>query len=156
MQTTVIYGDRIGKTGELRLGCSAVLFNADRSQALLTRRSDNGLWCLPGGRIEAGESVAEACAREFLEETGLTIQVLQLTGVYSNPHRLVVYPDGNKVHMISLNFLVEKITGEMVLTDETTQIGFFDLSDLINMEFLSDHRERVFDSLHEGRTAVIK
>jgi ADP-ribose pyrophosphatase YjhB (NUDIX family) len=46
------------------LGCSAAIFD-ERGRILLTRRADNGQWCLPGGRMESGESAAEACERRF-------------------------------------------------------------------------------------------
>jgi ADP-ribose pyrophosphatase YjhB (NUDIX family) len=57
--THLIFGERIAKQGILRLGCSAVLFDEKRTKILLTRRTDNGMWCLPGGMTEAGETVAE-------------------------------------------------------------------------------------------------
>src|SRR5690349_21801151 len=57
----IIQGERIGKLGKLVIGCSALIFDEKREKILLTRRSDNGRWCLPGGHMEAGESVAEAC-----------------------------------------------------------------------------------------------
>jgi len=55
--TQVLYGERLGKNGELRIGCSATVFDERRQKVLLTRRRDNGLWCLPGGYMESGESV---------------------------------------------------------------------------------------------------
>ena len=73
-KTKVLYGNRISAQGELRLGCSAILFEENRESVLLTRRTDNGQWCLPGGMINPGESVAEGCEREVFEETGLYVQ----------------------------------------------------------------------------------
>jgi 8-oxo-dGTP pyrophosphatase MutT (NUDIX family) len=61
--TVVFYGPRLGKEGRIRLGCSAAIFNVDGG-LLLTKRSDNGQWCLPGGAVDPGESVAEAIERE--------------------------------------------------------------------------------------------
>lgn len=87
-------GDRIGRKGRLLLGCSATLFDEQRAKLLLTRRADNHRWCLPGGQVEAGESVTEACEREMWEETGLRVRVARLLGVYSSPHRLLEYADG--------------------------------------------------------------
>jgi 8-oxo-dGTP pyrophosphatase MutT (NUDIX family) len=63
-------GERIGRLGQLRVGCVVVVFDATRERMLLTRRTDNGRWCLPGGGMDAGESIAEACLRELEEETG--------------------------------------------------------------------------------------
>ena len=70
-----IYGDRIGKTANLVVACDGVIFDIFKSKMLLTRRIDNGQWCLPGGRMEPGESVSECCVREVLEETGLLVAV---------------------------------------------------------------------------------
>ncbi|MEP6984348.1 MAG: NUDIX domain-containing protein, partial [Chloroflexota bacterium] len=79
----VIYGDRIGRTAELRTGCSAFILDPMGERVLLTRRTDNGRWCLPGGAMEAGESLAETCIREVREETGLEVRILRLVGIYS-------------------------------------------------------------------------
>jgi ADP-ribose pyrophosphatase YjhB (NUDIX family) len=64
--TQVFYGPRLSKQGKIRLGCSAAIFD-ESGRILLTRRADNGQWCLPGGRMESGESAAEACEREVFE-----------------------------------------------------------------------------------------
>ena len=77
--------------------------------------------------MEAGESAAEACEREVFEETGLSVRVTHLVGVYSDPDQLVIYPDGNKVHIVVLNFEAEIHAGEPRLSDETTDFGFFSL-----------------------------
>ena len=80
------YGDRIGKLAMLTPSGSAAIFNPTGQKVLLTRRTDNGRWCLPGGAMDPGESAAECCAREVLEETGLIVRVGKLIGVYSTPH----------------------------------------------------------------------
>lgn len=54
-------------------------------QVLLTLREDIPMWCLPGGRVEAGESVAQAAIREVYEETGVQVVLTRLVGVYSRP-----------------------------------------------------------------------
>src|SRR5690349_13211528 len=57
---------------------------------LLVRRIDDGNWELPGGRIEVGESVNEAVIREVAEESGITIALTGLAGVYSDPSHVLV------------------------------------------------------------------
>ena len=152
--TKVVYGDRIGKEGKLRLGCSAVIFGNERQSVLLTRRSDNGQWCLPGGMIDPGESVSEGCEREVFEETGLKVRVVRLTGIYSNPNRLTIYPDGNKAFVIVLNFEVELIGGKLGLSDETTDVRFFFIDEALQMDLFHGHTEHIQDIL-AGKIAAI-
>lgn len=154
MPTEVLYGARLGKEGKLRAGCSAILFDEAREKALLTQRTDNGRWCLPGGAMEAGESAAEACEREVYEETGLRVRVKRLIGVYSNPDMLVIYPDGNKVTFIILSFEVELIAGELSLSDETTAFGYYSLQEMENMPMHGQHKTRVEDALLGGGVLI--
>ena len=154
--TQVLYGERLGKEGQLRMGCSAVIFNEDRSKVLLTRRTDNGLWCIPGGAMEAGESAAEACIREVWEETGLHVEVKRLIGVYSNPNQLIVYPDGNKAHIVVMSFEVEVTGGELGLSNETTEAGFYSVQEMETMPMHGKHKERVEDALLGLAEALIK
>ncbi len=153
--TQVLYGPRLGKEGKLRLGCSAAIFD-EHKRILLTRRADNGQWCLPGGALESGESAAEACEREVLEETGLRVRVTRLVGVYSHPDQLVIYPDGNKAFIVALHFEAEVIGGELGLSNETTDFGYFALDEMQDMEFLGRHKERILDTLGNYPQALIK
>ena len=73
---TMKFGERVGREGVLRPGASGMIFDAARERILLTRREDNGRWCIPGGGMDAGESAEEACIRELLEETGLEVRVI--------------------------------------------------------------------------------
>jgi ADP-ribose pyrophosphatase YjhB (NUDIX family) len=138
-------GDRIGRNGRLLLGCSATLFDERSDKVLLTRRADNGRWCLPSGAVEAGESVAEACEREVWEETGLRVEAVRLLGVYSNPHRLLEYADGNRYYVVSLNFEVAWINGELQLSNKTTAYGYFSREEIAKMDIIDLHTERLRD-----------
>lgn len=57
----------------------------DTGRILLTRREDFEIWCLPGGGVDDGESVAQAAVREAREETGLDVVLTRLVGIYSRP-----------------------------------------------------------------------
>src|SRR5215218_11443368 len=153
--TQVLYGPRLGKEGKIRVGCSAAIFD-QQGRILLTRRTDNGQWCLPGGRMESGESAAEACEREVFEETGLNVRVKRLVGVYSHPDQLVVYPDGNKAHIVTLHFEVDVLSGQPGLSNETTDFGYFTLQDVEGLEMFGGHKERVIDSLEHHDETLIK
>lgn len=141
----IIAGERIGKLGRLVLGCSATIFDSSRQKVLLTRRTDNGRWCLPGGHTEAGESVVETCLRETLEETGLEVRMVRLLGVYSSPHRVVEYSDGNRYHIVALNFEVEPVGGALTLSDETTDCGYLSWDEIAHMDVMETHVERLTD-----------
>ena len=154
--TKTIYGDRIGKTGKLRVGCSATIFDPAREKILLTRRTDNNRWCLPGGGIDPGESVIEACVREVWEETGLRVHVRKLTGVYSTPHEVLEYPDGNRFHTIALNFDVEIVSGELTTSEETSEFGYFSVEELDEINFMSRHRIRITDALENSAETFIR
>lgn len=104
----------------------------DAGSILLERRSDNGMWGLPGGAIEAGESVRQAALREVQEETGLHIQITGLLGVYSEPAgRIVTYPDnGDVAHLVDIALIAEIISGKLILSRESLELRFFSLNSL--------------------------
>ncbi len=154
--TQVNVGDHIGKQGELRLGCSAVLFDKGREHVLLTRRTDNGQWCLPGGMIDPGESVREGCEREVFEETGLRVRVVRMSGVYSDPNRLTIYPDGNKAHVIVLAFVVEFVDGILSISDETTDAGFFSVTEAEDMDLFHGHAEHIRNAYETPDIVIIR
>jgi 8-oxo-dGTP pyrophosphatase MutT (NUDIX family) len=145
--THILTGDHIAKKGKIRIGCSAVIFDLHKEKVLLTRRTDNGMWCLPGGMIEPGESVTEGCAREVFEETGLRVSVVRLVGVYSDPDQVVVYPDGNQVHMIVLNFETKILEGIPGLSEETSGVDWFLVDHAVNMDLFHNHADHIRDAL---------
>ncbi|HLE91586.1 MAG TPA: NUDIX domain-containing protein [Anaerolineales bacterium] len=145
----ILYGERIGKQGKIRLGCSAAIFD-EHGRILLTRRADNGQWCLPG------KSTAEACEREVLEETGLSVRVKRLVGVYSHADQLIVYPDGGKFQIVALHFEAEIIAGEPGLSNETTGLGYYTLEEVEGLEMLGRHKERILDTLENRTEAFIR
>ena len=154
--TTIHYGDRIGKEGDIRLGCSVVILDESKQKILLTERADNKLWCLPSGGVDPGETVEETCVREVYEETGLNVRVTKLVGVYSFPHGLIEYPDGNKFQIIALSFTAEIIGGELGISDETTDFGYFTLEEMDDLEMVLNHKERILDAFENMPNAIIK
>ena len=64
---------------EIFPAANGILFN-ESDEVLLQRRSDNGRWGLPGGRMEIGESAEECAVRETWEETGILTQIKRLGG----------------------------------------------------------------------------
>lgn len=85
----------------------------DDGKILLVRRSDDGSWCLPGGRVDFGETIEDAARRECLEETGWTCELCGLLGIYSDPaEQLHRYPDGQVAQFVGAVFearLIERV-----------------------------------------------
>jgi len=150
------YGDRIGKTAEIRVGASALIYDASGEKILLTRREDNGEWCLPGGGLDAGESAEEACIREVWEETGLTVVVVRLIGIYTTPHRITIYKDGNRNQFISFSFEARIVAGEAGLSDEVTEVGFFNADEIAQLNVMENHRIRLDDAAAKQEAAFIR
>ncbi len=134
----------------------AVVFDANGA-LLLQKREDNGFWGLPGGRTDIGESIAETCVREVWEETGFEVAVERLVGVYSDPTQFHVgsYKDGNVVQYVNLCFVCLITGGEMAISDESTDIGFYAL-DALPMPILESHKIRIQDALANQVAAFIR
>ena len=145
--STIRRGERIGKEGALRVGASALIFDEARDRILMTQRSDNSRWCLPGGGMDPGESASETCIREVMEETGLQVQVTRLIGVYTTPDMLIEYLDGNKVQPVSFSFEAEITGGELGLSDETIDFGWYTVAEIDNLDTLEHHLTRIYDAV---------
>lgn len=115
----------VGHASLLQPGTAAFIPN-EQGHVLLQRRSDNGLWCLPGGGQNLGESVTWAMMREVHEETGLRVEPVRLVGVYSNPAFGKTYNNGDYVQPIVACFQARVVGGEL-RTDspETLELAYF-------------------------------
>ena len=147
--STITFGDRIGREGALRVGASALIFDEAREKILMTQRSDNSRWCLPGGGMDPGESASETCIREVMEETGLEVRVIRLIGVYTTPDMLIEYRDGNKIQPVTFSFEAEVTGGELVLSDETIDFGWYTVAEIDAMDTLENHLTRIHDAVKD-------
>ena len=152
--STMRFGERIGKEGVLRPGASAIIFDEARERVLMTQREDNSRWCLPGGGMDPGESAAEACVREVLEETGLEARVTRLVGIYTTPDLLIEFPDGNKVQPVAFSFEAEITGGELGLSDETIAFGWYTVAEIEAMDTMEHLITRIHDAVKNLLEAV--
>lgn len=130
----------VGSRVVLMPGARCVL-ERDDGTILLHRRGDNGLWALPGGGAEVGQSVTEVIVREMTEETGLTPLDPVAWGHSSDPeHEHVTYPNGDRVHPFAMNFRATRWTGTLHADgEETLALGWFHPDDLPD-DFTAQHR----------------
>jgi 8-oxo-dGTP diphosphatase len=97
-----------------QIAVSAAIFRDGR--ILLVRRARSpgkGLYSLPGGRVEFGESLHTALHREVAEETALTIEIVELAG-----WREVLPIAAGGGHYLIMSFAARWVAGEPVLNDE--------------------------------------
>jgi 8-oxo-dGTP diphosphatase len=95
-----------------------VLIEEDGRYLLVKRAAepDAGMWSIPGGLIEVGEKAADAAAREALEETGLTVEILGRVDVVD---RVVRDADGGvRYHFVIIDFHARPLSGEMRAMDD--------------------------------------
>jgi len=92
------------------IGVGAVAIK-DGKMLLIKRAFDpgKGKWSIPGGLVEVGERLSDACVREMEEETGVKIQVLELINAYD-----MIVPDEEgkiKYHYVLIDFLAKPVGG---------------------------------------------
>ncbi|MCX4470810.1 NUDIX domain-containing protein [Micromonospora sp. NBC_01655] len=100
----------------------SVFVRDEQARVLLIRRTDNGLWSLPGGGQEIGEAVAETAVRETREETGISVEVVGMVGVYSDPGHVIEYSDGEVRQQFSLCFRAVPVSGTPTPSDESHEV----------------------------------
>jgi 8-oxo-dGTP pyrophosphatase MutT (NUDIX family) len=112
--------------------CGAcVIFVDDAGRILLQRRTDNGMWGLPGGSMEPGEDLQDTARHEAREEVGLICHNLKLLNVYSGPQLYYRYPHGDEIYNVAAAYLCRDFSGTLAADqEETADAQFFALSDL--------------------------
>jgi ADP-ribose pyrophosphatase YjhB (NUDIX family) len=94
----------LSRPSPFAVGDAAIIDEAGK--ILLIRRADNGLWAMPGGALEVGESPAEGTVREALEETGVTCVPIAFVGVHDS--RICGTP--TRHHLYHFLFLCRPLT----------------------------------------------
>jgi ADP-ribose pyrophosphatase YjhB (NUDIX family) len=123
------------------LGLGVNIAIITEGKILLTQREDFEVWCLPGGAVDEGESVAAAAIREAREETGLKIELTRLIGLYSRPS----WP-GAGMHIVS--FAARSVGGEINSDPhEVIDIGYF-APDALPNDLLWWHCQRISDAFN--------
>ncbi|PLR87017.1 NUDIX domain-containing protein [Bacillus sp. V33-4] len=135
----------------------AVIILDEENRVLLQKRADVGLWGIPSGHVEPGETVTEAAVREVQEETNLQISIKKLIGVYSDPASQVFqYTDGKNVHFVTTCFLAEIVGGKLQCNSpESLAVQFFH-KDALPADLIKMHPRWLDDALANVESSFIR
>ena len=128
------------------VGVGAVII--EKGRALLIRRGQPpllGEWSLPGGVLECGETLRDAVAREAREETGLTVDVGEMLGVYE---RVIRADDGRvRYHYVLIDFLCRRVAGQVEAGSDAAEVGWFLREELAALKLADDANDVVLKGL---------
>ena len=128
-----------------RIGVFAVIERDGRY--LLARRRDIGWWNLPGGGLEAGETVDEGLAREVREEVGVEIEIVRLVGVYSKP--------GKQEVVLTFLCRLRDPQAQPTTSEEVSEVAWSS-PEALPADLLPKHRQRLEDVLLGRPEAVVR
>ena len=134
-------GDQ-GRLARHSVSAGAAVIRED-GRVLAIRRADNGEWAPPGGVVELHEDPRDTVRREVLEETGVTVEPGQLTGVYKNM----------RIGVVSLVFRCQPLSGTHHPTEEAIEVAWLD-RDQITERMTSAFAIRLTDALDASEPRV--
>jgi len=150
------YDDPAAPTPNSLVPAATVFVQDDSGRVLMIQRSDNGLWSLPGGAMEIGESIAECGERETLEETGYRVRVNDVIGIYSDPKSVIEYDDGEVRQQFAVLLKAELVSGSLTTSDESLIVGWVDESEINEKPMSESTRIRIEDGYAKRRRSSLR
>jgi 8-oxo-dGTP pyrophosphatase MutT (NUDIX family) len=139
----------------LQPGVAAIIFD-ERHRILIMKRTHGPYWCIPGGRMDVGESAPACCIRETREETGLEVDIVRLIGLYTDPQSICAYPDGNVHQSFIALFECRVVGGTLRESEETTRFHWMSREELDTFMLLPDNVLCCTDAWAHQQAAFIR
>jgi ADP-ribose pyrophosphatase YjhB (NUDIX family) len=118
-----ILRERVGHAPIILPGAMAVIRN-EAGEVLVARRNDDGLFDVPGGFCDLGETTSATVVRETFEETGLRVEPVRVIGVYSEGMEYT-YPNGDAIHGVGIAIECRLIGGTIQADlNEVSEVAF--------------------------------
>ena len=126
------------------VGVETAVFQDEK--ILLMRRHDDGLWAIPGGMVDVGETLTDSALRELEEEGGMSGKIIRLLGIFDSR----LWKTRYKLHLYHVIFEVSVENETPVVTREATDWGYFSANDLPGLSPGHDMRVPVLFKLLDG------
>lgn len=134
---------------------SAAAFVLQDGAVLLTRRTDNGNWTMPGGAMDPGESLSTTAVRETLEETGIRVRLTGVAGIYTDPRHVIHYTSDDEVRQeFTVVYRAEHVAGTPTPSAETTEVAWVSLDRVSELPMDRSQRRRLEWALSEHGTWI--
>jgi ADP-ribose pyrophosphatase len=132
-----------------RVAVGAVVFKENK--VLLVRRGQppaEGVWAIPGGRIELGETLQKAAEREILEETGLNIRAKHPVFTFD----AVVRDDNGKIrfHYVIVDLIADYVSGDIQPGDDALEARWVSKTEMNNLHISHNTRQVLKDLFNFG------
>ena len=121
------------------LSAAAVVINGE-NKILLVKSPWRG-WEIPGGQVEEHEAITSAVIREVSEESGIDIEVMKMCGIYQNVTRGIC----------NMLFLAMPTGGEIATSNESSEVGYFEIKKALEMVTWLNFKERIEMCLDESK-----
>lgn len=123
----------------------------DPGRILLICRDDNGNWAMPGGAMDPGESMTACAVRETLEETGVSIEVTGLVGIWTDPLHRVEYSSNGEVRQeFTVIYAGRYLAGEPTPSAESTRVEWVSPETVPSLQMDRSQRIRIDWALHQS------
>jgi len=124
---------------------SGLFLNCD-GKILLVKTARRG-WECPGGQVELGEDLITALIRETREESGCTVEVDRLVGVYTNP---------TAPEKVMFQFVGRYVAGALQISEETADVGWFTIDEARRLVTFPSNLGKLNDALRPGERPIYR
>lgn len=137
----------VGHRSLILVGAVVILIDKENRILLQERKEPKGVWGIPGGLMELGESIENTAKREVYEETGLLVEDLTLFNVFSGESYFRKLENQDEFYAITIVYSSKKFRGNLQISDEESLKLHFYKVDNLPEAMLSTHKNILYDFL---------